>query len=106
MSEMKSLGTVITRLEDLFQRFNDRFYDGKLQAPIITVSPDSAGRVLGWCTAWKAWKENAEDEDGYYEINLCAEHLLRPFDDICATLLHEMVHLYNLYHKQRLLKLS
>lgn len=34
--------------------------------------------------------------DGFYEINLCAEHLARPFEQVAGTLLHEMVHLYNL----------
>ena len=36
------------------------------------------------------------DGNGYYEINICAEYLDRPFEEICGTLLHEMVHLYNL----------
>lgn len=31
----------------------------------------------------------------YYEINVCAEHLARPFKEVAGTLLHEMVHLYN-----------
>lgn len=33
---------------------------------------------------------------GSYEINICAEHLARPFEQVAETLLHEMVHLYNL----------
>jgi rubrerythrin len=61
---------------------------------VITASPDHTKGVYGWCTGWKAWK--GEDEDGYYEINLCAEYLSRPFLDVCETLLHEMVHLANL----------
>jgi len=32
------------------------------------------------------------------EINLCAEYLDRPMPELCATLLHEMTHLYNLQH--------
>ena len=35
-------------------------------------------------------------DDGFYEINICAEHLARPFEQVAETLLHEMVHLYNL----------
>lgn len=38
----------------------------------------------------------AMDSDGYYEINICAEHIARSFVDVVETLLHEMVHLYNL----------
>lgn len=44
--------------------------------------------------AWKAWK--AGEDEGHYEINLCAEYLNRPFEETCGTLIHEMVHLQNL----------
>lgn len=89
-----SLQQVIEKLENLFSKFNEHFYNGELQSPVITASPDHTKGAYGWCTGWKAWK--SENESGYYEINLCAEHLSRPFLDICETLLHEMVHLYNL----------
>lgn len=94
MSE-KSLKPIIGKLESLFSNFNQKFYNGKLQKPVITVSPDITKGAYGWCTTWKAWKEK-DEESGYYEINLCAEHLARPFPEVCATLLHEMVHLWNL----------
>ena len=38
---------------------------------------------------------NADDE-GYYEISLSAEYLSNGTDEIIGTLLHEMIHLYNL----------
>lgn len=113
MSEA-SLKPVIEKLENLFSKFNERFYNGELQTPVITVSPDTTKGAYGWCTAWKAWSnkepktvkdvskltkedvEAAKKDDGFYEINICAEHLARPFEQIAETLLHEMVHLYNL----------
>lgn len=113
-----SLQEVIGQLEDLFSKFNDRFFNGKLQKPIITVSPDTTRGSFGWCTSWKAWKEEGNDSEGYYEINICAEHLNRPFEEICSTLIHEMVHLLNLqndiqdtsrsglYHNKRFKKVA
>lgn len=109
MSE-QSLKPIIDKLENLFSKFNERFYNGELEKPIITVSPDITKGAYGWCTAWKAWSnkepkkisemkpEEIEEmkNDGFYEINLCAEHLARPFEQVAGTLLHEMVHLYNL----------
>ncbi|MFA9375562.1 MAG: SprT-like domain-containing protein [Lachnotalea sp.] len=93
----QSLKPVIEKLEKLFSSFNTKFYNGELEKPIITVSPDSTKGAYGWCTSWKAWKKSeAKDNEGYYEINMCAEHLSRPFKETCSTLLHEMVHLYNL----------
>lgn len=101
----QSLKVIIQKLEDLFDQFNNRFYDGQVQKPVIAVSPDTTKGAYGWCTTWKAWKEKTENEEeqndalGYYEINLCAEHLARPFTEVCATLLHEMVHLWNLQNE-------
>jgi hypothetical protein len=90
-----SLVSVVTQLDNLFEVFNNEFYNGELQKPIITVSPDTTSGAYGWATSWKAWQHDGV-EDGLYEINICAEHLNRPFEDICETLLHEMVHLWNL----------
>ena len=89
-----SLKPVIAELEDLFSKFNTRFFADKLEKPVITVSPDHTRGAYGWCTGWKAWK--AGEDEGHYEINLCAEYLNRPFEETCGTLIHEMVHLQNL----------
>lgn len=89
-----SLKPVIEELENLFSKFNARFFDGGLEKPVITVSPDHTRGAYGWCTGWKAWK--AGEDEGHYEINLCAEYLNRPFEETCGTLIHEMVHLQNL----------
>lgn len=110
MSE-KSLTPVIGKLEKLFSSLNVQFFNGELQRPVITVSPDTTKGAYGWCTSWRAWTDKepkpfsemtpeeieALKADGYYEINLCAEHIARPFMEIVETLLHEMVHLYNLH---------
>lgn len=36
------------------------------------------------------------EQENYYEISICPEFMDRSIYDICATLLHEMVHLWNL----------
>ena len=90
-----SLKPVIEELESLFSKFNKAFFEGKLEQPVITVSPDTTKGAYGWCTGWKAWQDSNK-EGGFYEINLCAEYLNRPFEDTCCTLIHEMVHLWNL----------
>lgn len=100
-----SLSDVIRDIENLFSILNSHFFDGKLQHPIITVSPGAAKRT-GWCTSWKAWTQSITEtsqekvaslnSDGYYEINICSEYIARPLEGIVAMLLHEMVHLLNL----------
>ena len=109
-----SLKPIIGKLESLFSSFNQKFYNGELQTPVITISPDTTRGAYGWCTSWKAWSNldpeekttdisqmskedlDALQNEGFYEINICAEHLARSFNLIAETLLHEMVHLYNL----------
>ena len=46
MSEA-SLKPVIDELETLFSKFNARFFENKLESPVITVSPDH--------TPWGLW---------------------------------------------------
>lgn len=112
-----SIIPVIAKLEDLFQVLNERFYENELPTPVIVASTTGKKRAYGWCTAYRAWTDKSMDdvhspsdqltedekkiiaqEDGYYEINICAEYLDRDFTDICNTMLHEMVHLYCAIH--------
>lgn len=106
----QSLTPVIGKLEKIFSMLNQQFFNDDLQTPVITVSPDTTKGAYGWCTSWRAWTDKAPEaladmtaeevqateSDGYYEINICAEHIARSFTDIVETLLHEMTHLYNL----------
>ncbi len=107
MKELK-LSRIVSNLESLFSNLNDKFYNGELQTPVITITPNSSrgATAYGWCTCYKVWKEsdglksveyslNTIDSSGYYEINICADYLNRTFEETATTLLHEMVHLYN-----------
>lgn len=90
---MKKYYEAVKTLEELFDQFNEYLFNNEVEKPIITISPDTTGGAYGWCTTHKIWKS---DEEDYYEINICAEHLNRPIKEVCATLIHEMVHLYNI----------
>lgn len=90
----KTLQACVKNLEELFDLFNSYLYNGELERPVISIQADKTGKAYGWCTTYKAWETT--DGEEYYEINMCAEHMRRSFEDICGTLLHEMAHLYNL----------
>ena len=90
-----TLKSTIAQLEDLFEVFNEVFFDRELLSPVVTISPDFTNKSLGWCTTYKAWSDSKSGE-GYYEINICAEHLARSIEEVSGTMLHEMVHLFNL----------
>lgn len=78
-------------LETAFDAINARFFGGELKRPVITIQ--SSPRAYGHCTIKEIWNT---DKGTTREINLGAETLDRPVENTLATLVHEMVHLYNL----------
>lgn len=92
---VKKYHEAVQKLEELFTIFNEHLFNGEITAPVITISPDTTKGAYGWCTTNKIWK--SQDEE-YYEINICAEHLNRTIYEVCGTLIHEMVHLHNIYN--------
>lgn len=79
-------------LEKMFRALNARYFDGCLEEPIITIQ--STPRAYGHVTVDKAWHERSGETR--HELNLGAGILDRPIENVVSTLLHEMVHLYNL----------
>lgn len=80
-------------LEKMFRALNQDFFDGELEEPIITIQ--STPRAYGHVTVAKTWKRKDENR---HELNLGAETLDRPIENVVATIVHEMVHLYHLAH--------
>lgn len=78
------------QLEKAFRLLNEHFFDNQLEAPIITVSPTA--NAYGHYTPYDAWTSNGE---GRREINIASATLDRPLEEVIATLLHELCHLYN-----------
>ena len=84
------MSETIAALEDIFDKLNAIYFEGKLPKPGITVQ--TTPKAYGHCSTKKIWK--AGEAEGMYEINLGAEYINREKEQTCATLLHEMVHLY------------
>ncbi len=95
-------------LEKMFRALNSRYFNGQIEEPVITVQ--STPRSYGHVTTDKAWRRGEENR---HELNIGVGTLDRPIENIVATLLHEMVHLWNIrkgvqdcsrhgaYHKKR-----
>lgn len=84
------MSRLCSELEKCFRLLNEHFFDNALEAPIITVSPTS--NAYGHYTTYDAWTSNGE---GKREINIASATLDRPLEEVVATLLHELCHLYN-----------
>lgn len=80
-------------LEKIFRAINTDWFGGELEEPIITIQ--STPRAYGHVTVAKIWKRKGEQR---HELNIGAETLQRPIEEVVATITHEAVHLYNLAH--------
>ncbi len=76
-------------LEEAFRILNKVYFDDKLPEAVITIQ--SSQRTYGHITVGEVWRDEG---DTYHEINISAEYLNRPVENIISTLLHEMCHLY------------
>ena len=88
-----SITPVVNALDALFEKLNDKFFESALSKPVITLSEEGRKNAYGWFTIDKVWQDGQRGD--CHEINICPEYLYRPIEDICETLLHEMVHLKN-----------
>lgn len=64
----------------------------------ITIQSSNKRNNLGhfWANRWDAdTSKDATEKVIYHEININADQLNRPTEDILSTLLHELAHLYN-----------
>ena len=78
-------------LEKMFRTINADSFSGEIEEPIITIqtTPGAFGHV----TVNKTWKRG---EEWRHELNIAADWLDRPIENVVATMIHEMVHLYNM----------
>ena len=79
------------QLEKMFRALNVRYFDGQLEEPIITLQ--DTPRAYGHVTCSKTWTAG---ESKRHELNIATRTLHRPIENVTATLLHEMVHLWNM----------
>ena len=74
-------------LENAYDILNAKYFEGGLSKVVITVQ--SSPKAYGHYTTYEAWTDS---NSGFKEINISAENLDRPIENIIATLIHEMVH--------------
>lgn len=78
-------------LEKIFRTINQDSFGGQVEEPIITIQ--STPGAYGHVTVAKTWKRG---EDERHELNIAADWLDRPIENLVATMIHEMVHLLNM----------
>ena len=78
-------------LEKIFRAVNADSFAGKNEEPVISIM--STPGAYGHVTVGKVWKRKGEER---HELNIAADWLQRPIEHVVATMIHEMVHLYNM----------
>lgn len=91
MKELTTYNRVAGYLSKVFDLLNAEFFESTLSKPTITIqsTPKAYGHFSLRNDTWISKK------GATHEINIGAGTLARPIEDICATLLHEMVHYFN-----------
>lgn len=91
MKELTSYNRVAGYLNKVFDMLNDEFFENALSRPTITIqsTPKAYGHFSLREDTW------VSKSGGTHEINIGAGTLSRPIENVCATLLHEMVHYWN-----------
>jgi uncharacterized protein YciU (UPF0263 family) len=90
-------------IEELYRAkdfFLEKFCDEdrvKKAKVFITIQSSNKKNNLGhfWADRWDADPSKEKDKEIYHEININAEQMNRPANDIFSTLLHELAHLHN-----------
>ena len=91
MKQLTSYNRAAGYLNKVFDLLNEAFFENALSRPTITIQ--STPKAYGHFTLNKdTWVSTL---GGTHEINIGAGTLARPIEDVCATMLHEMIHLYN-----------
>ena len=90
MKELTTYNRVAGYLNKVFDMLNTEFFENALSRPTITIQ--STPRAYGHFSLREdTWLSKL---GAAHELNLGAGTLARPIENVAATLLHEMVHLY------------
>lgn len=90
MKELTNYQRVANYLVKVFKAINTEYFDGELETPTITIQ--STVGAYGHVSVQKVWSNSNDTQT--HELNIGADYLNRPIENIVATLIHEACHLY------------
>lgn len=90
MKELQTYNRTVNYLNKVFRYINEESFNNELDMPTITIQ--STVGAYGHVSTSKVWKN--ERGQASYELNIGADYLNRPIENIVATLIHEGCHLY------------
>lgn len=91
MKQLTEYTRVSGYLVKIFNALNATYFESKLSTPVITIQ--STPRAYGHVSVYEVWTSGDQNRR---ELNIGAGTINRPIENVVATLLHEMVHIYNM----------
>lgn len=91
MKQLTEYNRVAGYLNKIFDKLNARYFENALTRPVITIQ--STPRAYGHVSVQDIWYS---DERTRKELNIGAGTLTRPIENVVATMLHEMCHIFNM----------
>lgn len=89
MKQLTNYQRVSNYLVKVFKGINEEYFNNELEIPTITIQ--STVGAYGHVSVNKIWHNN---EIATHELNLSADYLNRPIENVVTTLIHEASHLY------------
>ena len=90
MKTIDKMSRLTGELEKMFRLLNLDLFQGELPTPVITVIPTP--KAYAHYVPYDIWDTK---DMSRREINIASGTLDRPLENITASLVHEMVHMYN-----------
>lgn len=90
MKQLVNYQRSVQYLNKVFKLINEEYFNGELETPTITIQ--STVGAYGHVSVSKIWKN--DNGVSTNELNIGADYLDRPIENIVATLIHEACHLY------------
>ncbi len=89
MKQLTNYQRVTQYLVKIFKAINEEYFENMLEVPTITIQ--STAFSYGHVTTNKVWHSNGIST---HELNISADYLNRPIENVVSTLIHEASHLY------------
>lgn len=90
--QITTMGRLTGQIERIVRELNKDFFDGALPMPTVTVVPTA--KAYAHLSVDPIWEVG--EGDYRHELNVSSAYLDRGIEYICASVLHELVHLYDL----------
>lgn len=94
MKQLTNYRRAVQYLQKIYNLINEEYFNGELEE--ITLTVQESVRSYGHVSVSNTWFTT--DGKGMKELNISANYLRRPIDEVVVTMIHEASHIYNMMH--------